>query len=276
MKRFHLRNVCMAGMALVGLSDSVYSEDTPKREVARRPVLERILKEFDKDGSGLLNDEEVAAARRGLERALAEISEKGLDARPETATAESSNQNGARPNLTAILKRFDKDGDGKLSNEEKTAALKPRDGLGMGPGGLGPEGRPNFQEMIKRFDKNGDGQLNEEERAAAREAFARMGGPPGGPGGIPSGEEVLKRFDRDGDGKLNSEEPAAARSAFGQRRRGAAGGALIPGEGKQQEPKLDNEQLLRRFDQDGDGKLSSEEKAAAREALQNRESPTKD
>ena len=67
-----------------------------------------------------------------------------------------------------MLERFDTDGDGQLSPEEREAArasMPPR-----GPGG------PNRQDWMKQLDTDGDGIISEDERAAAR--AARKGPPP--------------------------------------------------------------------------------------------------
>ncbi|HYG75951.1 MAG TPA: EF-hand domain-containing protein [Planctomycetota bacterium] len=69
-----------------------------------------------------------------------------------------------------MLKRFDKDGDGKLSEEEKRAAMEA-----MGKHREGGEAN-HKAEIIKRFDKDGDGTLNEEEKRAAMEAMGRHKG----------------------------------------------------------------------------------------------------
>lgn len=123
--------------------------------------------------------------------------------KPEGAAARGK----GRPDMAEIIKKFDKDGDGKLSDEEKTAAREAMAGKGR-PGGPGA-GRPDFAEIIKKFDKDGDGKLSDEEKAAAREAMAGKGRPGG-----PSREELMKKFDKDGDGKLSEEERAAAKAAF--------------------------------------------------------------
>ena len=76
------------------------------------PTKEEILKKFDKDGDGKLNDEEKAAAKAA----------------------------GKAAHEAEMLKKFDKDGDGKLSDEEKAAM--PKRGKGKGkPEGKG-EGKP--------------------------------------------------------------------------------------------------------------------------------------
>ena len=65
---------------------------------------------------------------------------------------------------------FDKDGDGKLSDEERKAMMeemqKRRPNVG-----------PQFQEMMKKFDKDGDGKLSDEERKAMREARMKVKAP---------------------------------------------------------------------------------------------------
>jgi len=100
----------------------------------------------------------------------------------------------ARANMRAdAIKEFDKDGDGKLNEEERKAMMAARMAMGE-----------NLRKQReKQFDKDGDGQLNDEERKAMMEANrARM-------------EEFRKarekKFDKDGDGKLNDEERKAMR-----------------------------------------------------------------
>ena len=61
------------------------------------------------------------------------------------------------------IKLFDKDGDGKLSEEEEQAMREARRKM-----------------MMEKFDKDGDGELSEAERAEMRK---EMGGRPGGPKG---------------------------------------------------------------------------------------------
>ncbi|WP_298859535.1 EF-hand domain-containing protein [uncultured Gimesia sp.] len=167
---------------------------------------------------------------------------------------------GERPNREQILKKFDKDGDGKLSEAERSAAREARSkGKGtQGPGGKGKgkQGKGgkgfNWEEMLKKFDKNGDGKLDETERKAA---FAARG-KSGQKGPRMSKEEMIKKFDKDGDGKLGETERAAARKSLGAR------------SGR---TRMSREQMLKKFDKDGDGKLSEvERKAAKAEMMKNR------
>lgn len=99
-----------------------------------------------------------------------------------------------------IIERFDRDGDGKLNEEEERRLFRelgpPPDRRGRGPGGPGggPGGRSVEERetiLVPEFDKDGDGVLNAEERKKAREHVkanprprgGRRGGRGRGPGG---------------------------------------------------------------------------------------------
>ena len=64
----------------------------------------------------------------------------------------------------ALLKKFDTDGDGKLSKEERAAAKEFKDKR------RGEEGRGGKLrgKILRRFDKDGDHKLNEGEREALK------------------------------------------------------------------------------------------------------------
>lgn len=120
----------------------------------------------------------------------------GVDRDSDDSTAQNSQRPEPKPkpnkgdqerlSREEMLKQFDTDGDGKLSEEERGAAMEYR-----------------FEQMaLRRFDKDGDGQLNEKERAEA-EAFKAE-----------REAKLLEKFDADGDGELSKEERAAARKAM--------------------------------------------------------------
>ncbi len=106
-----------------------------------------------------------------------------VSAQDSTTTPQRPNRPHGPPSAE-MIKKFDKDGDGKLSDEERKAMQE-----------AGKAKREEHQKaMLAKYDKDGDGKLSDEERAAAkadREA------------------EMLKKFDKDGDGKLSDEERAA-------------------------------------------------------------------
>lgn len=139
----------------------------------------------------------------------------------------------ARMNMGAdALKQFDKDGDGKLNDEERKTMMEARKTMG--------ENMRKARE--KEFDKNGDGKLDDTEKAAMMEARkAQM-------------EKLMKErekeFDKDGDGKLSDDERKAMMDTIRQRH--PAAGAQMG-------------EMMKRFDKDGDGKLNDEERKAAME-----------
>jgi Ca2+-binding EF-hand superfamily protein len=113
----------------------------------------------------------------------------GMIAKPEKGGKKPGSDEG-RPSREEVMKKFDKDGDGKLNEEEKAELRKQ-----MAERGAGRKVPPFIME---KFDKDGDGKLSEDERAEARKAMeARRA-------------EMIEKFDKDGDGKLNEEERKAA------------------------------------------------------------------
>jgi Ca2+-binding EF-hand superfamily protein len=87
-----------------------------------------------------------------------------------------------------ILEQFDKDGDGKLNEDERKAAREAAKARMQDRKGA----------FIEKWDTDGDGELNEEERAAVKEAMEAKR------------KEFLDKYDEDGDGKLSEEERKAA------------------------------------------------------------------
>jgi Ca2+-binding EF-hand superfamily protein len=115
-----------------------------------------------------------------------------------------------KPSREEILKKYDKDGDGELSEEELKQLREDR----LKEGGRQQGRRPSREEMLERFDKDGDGELSEEERQAMREAMGGRRGP-----SPEQRKEMMEKFDTDGDGELSEEERAAMRKAMEKRRR---------------------------------------------------------
>ena len=174
----------------------------------------------------------------------------------------------------AMLEKFDADKDGKLSDEERKAAReamkeahgqrgdrgprgqRPEDAQGRPEGQPGnAEGRPGrpgprfnpeqHKAFIEKFDTDKDGKLSEEERKAAREAMKEAHGQRGDRG--PRGQRP-----EDAQGRPEG-QPGNAEGRPGR-----------PG------PRFNPEQhkaFIEKFDTDKDGKLSEEERKAAREAM---------
>jgi Ca2+-binding EF-hand superfamily protein len=162
------------------------------------------------------------------------------------------------PRMKMMLARFDKDQDGKVSQEEWITA---------------------HQELFGQMDKNGDGTLSTDELAAA----PMMRGQGGGEGPAMSGEllkGIMTRFDKDGDGALSKEEAPERMAALFDRldtngdgkltaeELTAAGGRpglqrKLPGgdapQGAPGEGGLEGFKRLRQMDKNGDGEFTADE-----------------
>ncbi len=86
----------------------------------------------------------------------------------------------------ALMKKYDKNGNGMLDPEERKAAMEAmqqRSGSGGKPsaGGLGAGMNPQMRKaLMKKHDKNGNGMLDPDEREAAMQAIRQRQGPSGG------------------------------------------------------------------------------------------------
>lgn len=124
-----------------------------------RPSREEMIKRFDTNGDGKLDQTEREALRAEME--------KNRGAGPEDRAGPGG------PLRERAIERFDKDGDGKLNEAERAElASRPR--------------------AMERIDTNKDGKISDEEWAAARDHLReRRGEGPGAP------EGKAKRKDRD-------------------------------------------------------------------------------
>jgi Ca2+-binding EF-hand superfamily protein len=129
----------------------------PAMMSAKRPTNAELLKRFDKNGDGKIDDDERAAARETM-----------LQEQMERQMTRAALFPGGEAALRArVLEMFDKNRDGTLDDEERAAAQKFAAARGLGPNGdLG-------EALMKRFDKNGNGRIDEDERPAVREFFAK-------------------------------------------------------------------------------------------------------
>lgn len=147
-----------------------------------------------------------------------------------------------------VLARYDEDGDGRLSDEERQAI---RDDV---------EGRPVLERTLARhralrravlhrlrfvYDANDDGHLDDSERLTLRDdLIARC---------EVRRAQILERYDLDGSGDLDEAERTElredVRARILERRR----------------------EILERFDANGDGALDLEERVALRQAVRDRE-----
>lgn len=100
-------------------------------------------------------------------------------------------EGGNRQLPPAVLKEFDKDGDGKLNEGESTAAREA----------MRAKREEMRKKMLAEFDGNNDGKLDETERKTMREKMEAKR------------KELVEKYDADKDGKLGPDEIKAARDA---------------------------------------------------------------
>ncbi|MBM3839071.1 MAG: hypothetical protein FJ398_14105 [Verrucomicrobia bacterium] len=171
-------------------------------------------------------------------------------------------QSDARPALSprraAALKKYDKDGNGKLSESEREAMRKAVAAQKLQAARRGRMGFMLPPEVVKKYDKDEDGTLDEEESQAAREGMRKQF------------EEVRKKYDKNGDGNLDAAESEAMRKdAEAGKIEGVprffGGGPRPPSFGRPQGPS--REVIMQQADKNRDGRLSAEELQAARTEL---------
>jgi hypothetical protein len=173
--RFVVRRYILVGLSalLSSLTILAIADDKSPSPAEQAKAIEaakqRMLKQFDLNGDGVLNDQEKARAEEAMRA-------QGF---PMMAGGAVGND--------PFLRQFDRDGDGKLNPAEQRAARDawermrrnnggPQRGFTPGGGTPAPAGAASKAEakpekvspLVKRFDKDGDGKLNEEEKAAAQ------------------------------------------------------------------------------------------------------------
>jgi Ca2+-binding EF-hand superfamily protein len=150
----------------------------------RQELRKDLMKTFDRDAKGWLSEGERAAANAAV----------AAGKWPGRGAGASSRPSGRRtmPSEAELVREFDKDGDGKLSDAERAEAMKA----------LGQRWR---DEETARWDSSGTGQLNEQDRAAMAEHRRALR----------EAQKAkveaffLRQFDADGDGQLDEKETAA-------------------------------------------------------------------
>jgi Ca2+-binding EF-hand superfamily protein len=96
------------------------------------PGADQFAKQFDKDGDGKLNDAEKLMAQAAWQRMRNKNSgpaygmgyggQAGAGGYVPNTAGNAASGEAKAPKVSSLVKRFDKDGDGKLNDEEKAAA----------------------------------------------------------------------------------------------------------------------------------------------------------
>jgi Ca2+-binding EF-hand superfamily protein len=192
-----------------------------------------MLKRFDKNGDGRIDDNERAEAKdlvmkEQMDRQAARVAAVAGAPKPsepeKTAPAKmggSPASPGTGPGLAMradLVRHLDKNSDGRIDEVERA------DGVHYIAANL-----EKYPGMKQRFDRNSDGKLDDKERIALDEGLQLIVGGGTAPGprtplpameSLPPAarEQAIKRFDKDGDGKLAESELAALQSEMARRR----------------------------------------------------------
>jgi Ca2+-binding EF-hand superfamily protein len=178
-----------------------------------------------------------------------------LDANSDGQVTESEVGEEHQRLFKRLLRKADKDSDGKLSRTEFTAGLKeerpqpPADEPNRGGGQYAQFLQTDPEQIFKRLDANGDGKVEFDE--VPEQVRQRM-------------QQLLEQADANRDKTLTLEE---LRKAFEFLRR-AAGLGQPPANAPDRPAGLGEAVLFRALDANGDGTLSAEELAGATVALQ--------
>lgn len=254
-----------------------------------------MLKRFDANGDGNLDDTERAAMRAEFEKMRAggggPGGPGGFGGRgfgPPGGFGGNDPERQAR--FAETMKKYDANGDGNLDETERGAMFAAF--------------TQQRAEMMKKYDTNGDGNLDDAERQArdaaqlaaydlnkdgqlddkereAMPAFERSRG--GRSRGGPPSPEMLQRFDANGDGQLDENERRAMyASGGGGFGRGGFGGGGFGGPGGRGGPggpggsggpggfggRGPSPETIKKYDANGDGTLDDNERAAMRAAYE--------
>ena len=255
--------IATAALSLGLNSSSARAQANPQ---VPRQNFQELIKRFDRDGDGRLNEQERQLLQQEMQKRSA----------PDNAT---------RPSREEILKKYDRNGDGRLDAQELAALRsqvgRTRDGAGSRRSSTNRPGGNN-RALIERFDTNKNGRLDPPEQARMREALQRRqpdnpSQRPAQPGDRPSGanrQQVLERFDANGNGRLDPEEQQKAREAFEELRRRGGGqrdSSRIQGvEPSNRKPRLETSSLLEKYDANKNGRLDADERRLAMEAMRAR------
>ena len=176
-----------------------------------------LLKRFDKNGDGKIDDDERADAKEAMLK-------EQIDRQMARVTAAQATPEQLR---LRALDFFDEDRDGRLNETERATLQKFVESRVAS--GVAPARAAWREEFIKRVDKNANGRLDPDELAAIRtylderEVTPR---PVAGPDfsaierlmrtAIEASPEQRAAFDRNGDQRIDEEEWAAARLRIGR------------------------------------------------------------
>ena len=204
------------------------------------------------------------------------------------AAGKQTDRRADRPTRESIIKRFDKDGDGRLSDTERAAARKAISSRGgrtadRAPGRISEGLRERYQIAAKKIQEDlKAGKITEEQarerQQALRKRLAQSAGRGGdrdtdrAPGRISEGlreryQIAAKKIQEDlKAGKITDEQARQRQQALRKRLQSVDRG----GDRDTDRSRSSRESLMKEFDKNNDGKLDEAERNALRKAMSER------
>ena len=204
------------------------------------------------------------------------------------AAGKQTDRRADRPTRESIIKRFDKDGDGKLSDTERAAARKAISSRGgrttdRAPGRISEGLRERYQIAAKKIQEDlKAGKITEEQARQRQQALRKRlqsvgrGGDRDtdrAPGRISEGlreryQIAAKKIQEDlKAGKITEEQARERQQALRKRLAQSAGRG---GDRDTDRSRSSRESLMKEFDKNKDGKLDEAERNALRKAMSER------
>ena len=144
----------------------------------RQQQFRLMLQRFDFNKNGRLD----AAELENMRKVNSQLQRKRLGNNGNQSNKASGEPmtNARRDNTAQIIKRFDKDGDGALNDQERAAARQALQQLRQRPGNIRnlfsfnvKRNRLDSSRLMQQYDLDGDGVLNASERRTAIDALPK-------------------------------------------------------------------------------------------------------
>ena len=173
----------------------------------RKEWHKRMLKKYDANKDGKLDDAEKKAMKKAMKKARAKHSKKAKD-KPKTCPSGKAPKRAHGGDWhKRMLKKYDANKDGKLDEAEKKAAHKA----------LAERREQWKKKALEKYDANKDGKLDEAERKVMRKAREARVKKWTEQRVQSTSTKIIKKLDGNDDGKLNADEvPEKYRDRFGK------------------------------------------------------------
>jgi len=253
-------------LAAAGVDTELDAEEFKANPKANKPWVRVFdswtkLRAFDRNGNGTIDWFEADAYRKAVRTAVLGQFDKDKNNRLNQQERDEANKllaSGRTPKLTAPKART---AQSNLPESNLPQAILPKANL---PARSETQKRGIVVNQRNTWDKNGDGKFSDEERKIYYQEMKERN--------AKRREDYVKKHDTDGDGQLSRDEQ---QDAYKQQRAESQARydkwkqdnpeAWAQQQKRQQEYKLRQQEQIRKYDANGDGKLTGDEWQGVRE-----------